>query len=43
MFPKKRPPPPLAHNTDVRNQALELLLVTAAVNLVFQLDHYEVL
>ena len=29
---------PLAHNPDEKNQALKLLFVTAAVNLVVQLD-----
>ena len=38
MFPKKRLPSPLAHNTDEENQDLKLLFVTAAVDLVVQLD-----
>ena len=40
MFPKKQPHPslPLAHNTDEKNQALKVLFVTAAVDLVVQLD-----
>ena len=32
------PPPPLAPNTDEKNQALKLLFVTAAFDLVLQLD-----
>ena len=31
-------PSPLVHNTDERNQALKVLFVTAAVDLVIQLD-----
>ena len=31
-------PSPLAHNTDEKNQAPKLLFVTAAVDLVLQLD-----
>ena len=38
MFPKKRTLSPLAHNTDEKNQALELLFVTAALDLALQLD-----
>ena len=34
----KKTPSPLAHNTDEKNQALKLLFVTAAVDLVLQLD-----
>ena len=34
----KTTPSPLAHNTDEKNQALKLLFVTAAVDLVVQLD-----
>ena len=34
----KNDPLPLAHNTDEKNQVLELLFVTAAVDLVLQLD-----
>ena len=38
MFPNKRLPSPLAHNTDEKNQDLKLLFATAAVELVVQLD-----
>ena len=38
IFPKKATPFPLAHNTGEKNQALKLLFVTAAVDLVVQLD-----
>ena len=34
----KKTPSPLAYNTDEKNQALKLLFVTAAVDLVLQLD-----
>ena len=34
----KNDPLPLAHNTDEKNQALKPLFVTAAVDLVLQLD-----
>ena len=34
----KNDPSPLAHNTDEKNQALKLLYVTTAVDLVLQLD-----
>ena len=35
---RKSTPSHLAHNTDEKNQALELLFVTAAIDLVLQLD-----
>ena len=37
-FPKNTIPSPLTRNTDEMNQALKLLLVTHAVDLVLQLD-----
>ena len=37
VFPKMTPSP-LAHNADEKNQALKILFVTVAVDLVLQLD-----
>ena len=37
MFLKKTTPFPLAHNTDEKIQALKLLFVTTAIDLVLQL------
>ena len=34
----KKAPPPLAYNTDEKNQALKLLFATATVDLVLQFD-----
>ena len=34
----KNDPSPLAHNTDEKNQALKVLFVSTAVNLMLQID-----